>query len=264
MHDLFPVFSQSKISSFQDLVYPSPWYWANKVPYVERQDYEWPKKESKLYWRGSTTGGYSRNGGWRRQHRQHVVAAVNADDAALTLESATDRGETRWRVHQAPKSRLSQLFDVLFSHVGQCDDGDCQAQRQAFTVAPTAKQEGAWRYKYLLDVDGNAFSGRFYAFLRSHSLPFKMALFREWHDEWIRPWAHYVPLSLEATEYYEAVRYFDQEEQGRAQAIQLAEAGRDWANKVLRNQDMEVWFFRLMLEYGRLVDDDRENIGFAM
>jgi hypothetical protein len=24
--------------------------------------------------------------------------------------------------------------------------------------------------------------------------------------------------------------------------------GRDWADKVLRNEDLEVWFFRLLLE----------------
>jgi hypothetical protein len=30
----------------------------------------------------------------------------------------------------------------------------------------------------------------------------------------------------------------------------------------LRNVDFEVWFFRLLLEYGRVVDDRREEIGF--
>ena len=42
----------------------------------------------------------------------------------------------------------------------------------------------------------------------------------------------------------------------------MAERGREWSNKVLRNEDFEVWFFRLLLEYGRLVDDNRESIGF--
>ncbi|KAI9796923.1 MAG: capsule-associated protein CAP1, partial [Piccolia ochrophora] len=71
VHELFPVFSQSKVSSFQDILYPSPWYWYDKVKYDEAKDVDWEKKESKLYWRGSTTGGFSRDGGWRRQHRQN-------------------------------------------------------------------------------------------------------------------------------------------------------------------------------------------------
>src|SRR5204863_4058323 len=37
-YDLVPIFSPSKISSFQDLLYPSPWYWADRVVYNETKD----------------------------------------------------------------------------------------------------------------------------------------------------------------------------------------------------------------------------------
>ncbi|KAG9829061.1 hypothetical protein KCU77_g13913, partial [Aureobasidium melanogenum] len=99
---------------------------------------------------------------------------------------------------------------------------------------------------------------------KSHSLVFKMAVFREWHAEWLKPWIHYVPLSLRAEEALESVRYFGAEEIGKDMAIEMAERGREWSNKVLRNEDFEVWFFRLLLEYGRLVDDNRESIGFGV
>ncbi|KAK4938441.1 hypothetical protein LTR28_009598, partial [Elasticomyces elasticus] len=72
VHDLFPIFSQSKMSSFQDILYPSPWYWYGKVSYDRHKDMDWEAKENKLWWRGSTTGGFSRDGGWRRQHRQQL------------------------------------------------------------------------------------------------------------------------------------------------------------------------------------------------
>lgn len=62
VHDLFPIFSQSKISSYQDILYPSPWYWSNKVAYKESDDFDWEQKDGKMYWRGSTTGGFSRDG----------------------------------------------------------------------------------------------------------------------------------------------------------------------------------------------------------
>lgn len=62
----------------------------------------------------------------------------------------------------------------------------------------------------------------------------------------------------------EAVKYFDQVDEGKVQAVRVADAGREWARKVLRNADFEVWFFRLLLEYGRVVDDARERIGFSM
>lgn len=265
VHDLFPIFSQSKMSSFQDILYPSPWYWADKVPYHQLQDYAWDKKVEKLFWRGSTTGGFSRDGGWRRQHRQGIVRTMNGLEKAQVLVNSTGKdGSLEWHEIEISRPEYKDLFDVSFSHVGQCDPGDCSAQREFFHIAKEVQQHQAWKYKYLLDMDGNAFSGRFYAFLKSHSLPFKMAVFREWHEEWIKPWVHYVPLSLEGKEYVETVRYLDRENDGRILAAQMAEDGRQWASKVLRKKDFEAWFFRLLLEYGRLVDDDRERIGFGM
>ena len=264
-HDLLPVFSQSKVSSFQDILYPSPWYWAKKVPYNDKDDPPWQDKTPKLYWRGSTTGGFSRDGGWRRQHRQQIVRTVNAPDGKTAIYedgSFAPGAAAAPALAEAPPPPCPPLCDVRFSHVGQCDPGDCDAQREFFEIAPKAHEADAWRHRYLLDVDGNAYSGRFYAFLRSRCQIFKMALFREWHQDWLRPWLHYVPLSLKGGEWVELLRFFDREEAGRVAAQAMAEASRDWAQKVLRNEDFEVWFFRLLLEYGRLVDDDREIIGF--
>jgi hypothetical protein len=136
---------------------------------------------------------------------------------------------------------------VHFSHVGQCDPGDCDAQASFFKVANYTEQQDAWNYKYLLDMDGNAFSGRFYAFLRSRSLVFKLAVFREWHAEWLRPWAHYIPLSVQGDDWLETVRFLnDGESAGEAERI--AAASREWADKAVRQVDMEAWLFRLLLE----------------
>ncbi|MCJ1274280.1 capsule-associated protein CAP1 [Puttea exsequens] len=265
VHDLFPIFSQSKISSYQDILYPSPWYWSNKVAYDDKDDYSWEKKKNKLYWRGSTTGGFSRDGGWRRQHRQLFVEKINAlDNTKIMKNVSASPDKTEWKIEEMARKDYRDLMDVKFAHIGQCDPGDCDAQREFFEVVKADKQHEAWHYKYLLDIDGNAFSGRFYAFLKSMSLVYKMAIFREWHEEWLRPWVHYVPLGMKGDEYVESVRYFNDEPDGQVQGLKLAMQGREWAGKVLRNEDFEVWFFRLLLEYGRLVDDNRENIGYGI
>ncbi|KAK5125336.1 hypothetical protein LTR85_000445 [Meristemomyces frigidus] len=264
VHDLFPIFSQSKMSSFQDILYPSPWYWFGKVSYDQKRDMDWKAKINSLWWRGSTTGGFSRDGGWRRQHRQLLVKKLNAlDNAKILTNIHKDDPEAvpDWTTKNVPRQDYKQAMDVHFSHVGQCDPGDCDAQREFFDIAPPVDQQDAWKYRYLLDVDGNAFSGRFYAFLKSHSLTFKMAVFREWHEEWIKPWVHYIPLSLRGEEALETVRYLSAEDEGKQQAVRMAESSREWAGKVLRNEDFEAWFFRLLLEYGRVVDDNRESIG---
>ncbi|KAB5570295.1 capsule associated protein [Coniochaeta sp. 2T2.1] len=264
VHDLFPIFSQSKISSYADILYPSPWYWYEKVAYDESQDMAWEQKKDLLYWRGSTTGGFSRDGGWRRQHRQRLVSKINAVDQAKILVNRGSETDPEWAVKEVARTDFKDIMDVHFSHIGQCDEGDCAAQKEFFDIKDMAKQQAAWKYKYLLDMDGNAFSGRFYAFLKSRSLVYKFAIFREWHFEWLKPWVHYIPLSIHGEEWLEAVRFFGDGSLGKREAQRLAMQGRDWANKVLRNDDLEVWFFRLLLEYGRVIDDDREIIGFSV
>ncbi|KAI9712415.1 MAG: capsule-associated protein CAP1 [Bogoriella megaspora] len=249
IHDLFPVFSQSKVSSFQDILYPSPWYWYGKVNYDETKDMEWQTKENKLWWRGSTTGGFSRSGGWRRQHRQQFVSRINAANEAKILVNKGTENEPDWQSRKVSRTDYKDIIDVNFSHIGQCDPEDCEAQKAFFDPAPEVNQQDAWKYKYLLDMDGNAFSGRFYAFLRSHSLVYKMSIFQEWHTDWVKPWVHYIPLSLKGGEWLEIVRYFSGEPEGKEQAPRLAEQGRAWAEKALRNEDFEAYFFRLLLEY---------------
>lgn len=281
IHELTPIFSQSKISSFQDILYPSPWYWVGKVKYDKSHDTSWENKTNALYWRGSTTGGFSRNGGWRRQHRQHIVQRLNAPDKAQVLIRATDT--STHAVTNIDRRSLKHLINVHFSHIGQCDPGDCDAQQEFFHVTERADGQNAWYFKHLLDMDGNAFSGRFYSFLKSHSLTYKMAIFREWHSEWLKPWVHYIPLSLRGEEHLDLVRWFSGDQggddskgegkvpaktgngntEGEMKAREIAERSTEWHDKVLRNIDFEVWFFRLMLEYGRVVDDAREEIGFA-
>jgi len=247
-HELFPIFSQSKISSFQDILYPSPWYYMGRVKYEKERDMDWEEKAPNMYWRGSTTGGFSRDGGWRRQHRQRFLTKIQPLNQAKVLiyDNSTDSGV--WREQETNLRDMARYFDVKFTYIGQCDPGDCDAQREYFGTVEPVNMFDALASRYLLDIDGNAFSGRYYAWLLSKSLVYKLAVFREWHDEWLRPWVHYVPLGLAGDEYVESVRYFDQEESGRTEAKRLAEAGREWAQKALRNEDLEVWYFRLLLE----------------
>jgi hypothetical protein len=263
--DLIPIFSQSKVSSFQDILYPSPWYWARKVKYDSNTDVPFEKKNSSIYWRGSTTGGYSRKGGWRRQHRQSIVRALNnPETSAKVLVQDVNQNDT-WQETplQNGVSSPSRLIDVAFTHIGQCDLSDCAAQQEFFEVREQEPQWNAWRSKLALDMDGNAFSGRFHALLSSSSAVAKMAVFREWWSDWIWPWVHYVPLSVQGNEWWEVIRWFLDDEEGLKAAEAVGMAGKQWSSASFRKEDMQAWMFRLLLEYGRLIDDNREAIGFS-
>jgi hypothetical protein len=48
------------------------------------------------------------------------------------------------------------------------------------------------------------------------------------------------------------------------EAEKIARDGKVWTEKVLRKEDMEVYMFRLLLEWGRLTDDARTEVGFRI
>lgn len=47
------------------------------------------------------------------------------------------------------------------------------------------------------------------------------------------------------------------------EAKAIADAGREWASKVLRKDDMVLYLWRVVLEYARAVDDRREELGYV-
>lgn len=51
-----------------------------------------------------------------------------------------------------------------------------------------------WRHKFLVDLDGMSYSGRFFAFLESDSAIIKSSVHREFFSDWLQPWYVCSPL----------------------------------------------------------------------
>ena len=288
-HELYPVFSQSKVSGFNDILYPSAWNYIDKAKYEPKDDFPDPpfgEKNSSLFWRGATSEGVSSGSGqWKGMARQrfvHLANGVNGTGStqhAILVPHDTASGQHKLAYQNVPVSALTKLLptDVHVVHsIARCGGKDCREQEHEFAplVDPTDFQ-AHWRYKYLLDLDGAGFSGRFLPFLQSHSLPFKAAVFREWWDDRVTAWQHFVPLDIRGHGFWATLAYFaglQGKVNGRQvvleshekEAERIAENGREWAGKVLRKEDMEIYFFRLLLEWGRLTDDRRDEIGYAV
>src|SRR5688572_27787141 len=96
------------------------------------------------------------------------------------------------------------------------------------------------------DIDGNGLSGRLYPLLRSNSAVFRQAIFREWHDQRIFPWLHYIPMGLDLTDLRELMEFFLGD--GEALLEKVAEEGRTVAESVLRREDMRIYMYRLLIE----------------
>nr|POF19910.1 beta-1,2-xylosyltransferase 1 [Quercus suber] len=285
-HNLLPVFSQSKAHGFNDIIYPSPWNYLDKVkfePTADRPDVPFETKDNTLFWRGATSEGVSSGGGqWQGMTRQRFVhfahtIKASAKQVSLLIPDMRKGQTQRLTYENVPSYQVSELVSTdvqLVDTIARCGGRDCPDQTTEFApFASGVDFQDHWRYKYLLDLDGAGFSGRFLPFLHSTSLPFKAALFREWWDDRVTPWQHFVPLDLRGHGFWATLTYFtglDGKINGRdvqieghtIEAQRIAERGKKWAELVLRKEDMEIYMFRLLLEWGRITDDRRDEIGF--
>ena len=218
--------------------------------------------------------------------RQRLVHMANnltssAHDAATILlpEPNARSGQLKYQVVSGTKIKdLGLKTDMaIVERIARCGGiglHDCTDQEAEFGLVPPSEFQDHWQYRYLFDLDGAGFSGRFLPFLQSKSLPFKTALFREWYDDRLTAWRHFVPQDLRLHGMWSTLAYFagvDGKVNGQEMRMSahlkegemIAEEGRKWAGQVLRKEDMEIYFFRLLLEWGRLTDDNRENLGFV-
>ncbi|KKA25076.1 Capsular associated protein [Rasamsonia emersonii CBS 393.64] len=279
---LVPLFSQSSVRGFGDILFPSPWNYVDKVEYApsdEHPDPEYADKEDTLFWIGATTEGMSINGEWKgmtRQRFSHLMNNNTFSKVSMLMRPGKNQSyEYRIMDGTAPWKEFGLSTNV---HIAEppirCVD--CEVQEQELHTVGRMDFQDHWKYRYLFDMDGAGFSGRFHAFLQSYSLPFKTALFRQWFDSRITAWRHFVPQDLRLHDVWSTLAYFsgvsvEKDEETinlmvphHTEGVWIAEEGRKWAQQALRKEDMEIYFFRLLLEWGRLTDDLRDQLGFKL
>jgi hypothetical protein len=287
-HSLVPIFSQCKPSIFSDVLYPSPYYGlAMPLDEDDTHDMPWDDKLDRVYWAGSSTGGYARPETWATLHRQRLTLATEPNSSvpvtifekkqrsssSTTIPTAKNKNAV-WTPTQTTYGALADLFYLRITKIVQCAADACDAMRHRFITpytsssfsssSPEESPHAALHSKYALDTDGNAYSGRYYRLLKSNSAVIKHTAFREWHDRRLVPWVHFIPLSPGADEFGELVRFLTREETGRGIGERIAVQGRRWARRSLRDLDLELVFVRLLIEYGRLLRDDRDEVGFGL
>lgn len=261
-HQAVPIVAQCKPSVFNDILYPIPYYaldYDKPEVYNSTDDPAWEDKHNDLYWAGSNNGGYFADAKWKHSHRHRYVAqAYNLFKE--TSQLLTEPLPGKWARYES-STPLKALHKVYLTDVWPhlCSREQCAAQKDFFPMASQQDSNEQFRHRILMDLDGNSYSGRFYAHLRSKSLSVKQTLFQEWHDDRLWPWVHYVPISMGLEEVPEVVRWFSASGQGARYAKEIAEAGSEWWSKALRKEDMQVYMYRLILEYRRLMDPTRKG-----
>ncbi|KAK1148819.1 hypothetical protein N8T08_008704 [Aspergillus melleus] len=280
-HELFPLFGDSKLSVNNDILLPSANDWTKEdgSRSEDRNEEDWNLKNDMVFWHGPATGGHNREENWTGFHRHRFVAMMNA-----TIVEQADLGRSylnfrlpsyqHYRLAAGIEGKLPELLanytDVGFTHL-DCDgsepsDPHCPYTEDYFGLTEDVPFTEQYNYKYAPDLDGDSSSDRFRQLLLSTSLPLKSTVYNEWHDSRLVPWAHFVPMDSTFMDVYGIIEYlvgFGHDEGHDSTAEAIALGGKRWAEMVLRKEDMQIYAYRLLLEYARVCDDRREFLGFV-
>lgn len=281
---LTPLFGGSKLPTNNEILLPAPMYWNNEERFTGGNDHggPWSEKKDKVVWRGVATGGRNKESNWRGFQRHRFVAMSNSTQvsAAESWEMIPQNWAmptSQFNLAAQQENRLGEWVDK-WADTGFVDlnceiqepNGTCNYTSPYFEVMPGMKMADQFDRKYLPDIDGNSFSGRYRGFLMSTSLPIKATIFKEWHDSRLVAWKHFVPMDNRFMDFYGIMEYFLGYEGSTVkvkghdkEAEKIALAGQEWANKVLRQEDMQIYTFRLLLEYARMSDDRRDKMGWV-
>ncbi|ODV88938.1 glycosyltransferase family 90 protein [Tortispora caseinolytica NRRL Y-17796] len=274
IRELVPIFSQCTTSIHRDIRLPGNKYYINEglYGYNSEHDTDWKDKRDIAMWRGITTGGIERKDTYMKIHRNILVDTFNASDpnrkpASLFCQRPDANGVDEFSFCEVNTTGyLKSHSDVGFYDLRWCVP-DCEFLGKMYTKLPMMSSSDQYQYKYLIDVDGHSFSARFKPFLLSKSLPFKATIFREWHDSRIVPWLHFIPMDNTFEDSQRLLTYFtglhDTIEPHQGIAERIALNGRQHTSKVLRKEDVEIYLYLLLLEYARILDDNRDHIGFV-
>ncbi|KAJ7127451.1 glycosyl transferase family 90-domain-containing protein [Mycena crocata] len=229
--DLWPLLSMTKISPcFSDILFPGVYYYDKSWwsgGFMHPNDIPWADKQDKLYWRGMSNGGHIHGQNFRAFPRFRLI------DIARNHSDLID-------------ARMTGFAEM------HCTTDDCDREgiiAEYNITGPPAPKEEVYGFKYLLDVDGNTFSGRYLGLLRSGGLVFKSTAFEEYFSDWLHPYVHYIPVRPDLSDLVDKIDWARTHER-EARIIQ--ETGRLFAQVVLTDAQNDCYFSAVLLEWARL------------
>ncbi|ORX40087.1 CAP1-related protein [Kockovaella imperatae] len=173
------------------------------------------KHDHRLFWRGSTTGGYDKYRDWKDSHRLRLHLMVNGPKGGdvwwdqQAREVMMPDGNGGFDMVRRWEKSLSQAYaDVKLSGKPiQCPTVElCKEISNTIDFGAKVWPDKAAVYRYALDVDGNGWSSRFHRLLTTGSPVLKFTMFPEWHM--VTPWYHYIPLKADYSDMYDIMGFF--------------------------------------------------------
>ncbi|KAM0748929.1 hypothetical protein T439DRAFT_290975 [Meredithblackwellia eburnea MCA 4105] len=229
---------------------------------VEPQSNPWENRPfTALLWRGQTSGPlWESTTPWRTTQRSRLHLLSHAKEGDRAFVTVNEDGIAKRMV--APNHVLNPTFlnTGMVGPAVQCikEDGTCDEMERVFEgYDDRVTLEQASLYKFVLDVDGNSWSGRFRRLMMSNAAVIKATIFPEF---WTVTWLHFIPMQVDYSDMWDILAFFRGDVEGRGAhddlAQEIAKAGQDFVRRCYRWQDLEAFQFRLMLEYARLYNDE--------
>ncbi|KAL0958786.1 hypothetical protein HGRIS_014107 [Hohenbuehelia grisea] len=267
-----PRFANCATTVHHDIQIPTLLSWVEDI-LPRSEDPEWEQKlDDRMTWRGSNTGIWFSNATrWNVTQRVRLVNQANDQSGTVSvLLPPEDESEAVGTGTEMAKGLLNPLmFDIAFA--GQpigCAEETCEQLADLFDWERRQSIAEAGQFKYIFDIDGNAWSSRFKRLITSNSLVFKSTIYPEWFLDRIEPWVHYVPVQMDLSDFYDTFVFFHGGIYGEGEhedlAMKIASEGRTWSKSFWRKEDMTAYIFRLFLEYSRVMSLDRDDMNFTL
>ncbi|KAF9450825.1 glycosyltransferase family 90 protein [Macrolepiota fuliginosa MF-IS2] len=268
---MIPQFSYCSTTLHHNIRIPVPYGWVEDV-LPRNQDPRFDDKfDERLLWRGSNTGMFHASSTrWQNSHRDFLVRHTNDFVGVVdVLMPAIKEDERVGPPRKLKKSTLNPaFFDIAFSNKPiACSTTVCPILEEIYPWRPYMGQRDAGDYRYVLDVDGNGWSGRFKRLITSNSLIFKSTIYPEWYTDRIQPWLHFVPIQVDLSDLHDSLIFFRGDGNGEGSheelGMKIATAGREWSLNFWRKEDLNAYFFRLILEWSRIMSTDKAAMSYT-
>eukprot|EP00834_Sanchytrium_tribonematis_P007871 NODE_790_length_3859_cov_0.497340.p1 type:complete len:570 gc:universal NODE_790_length_3859_cov_0.497340:3032-1323(-) len=178
-----------------------------------------------------------------------------------------------------------KLADIKFNNVVEMNAEYQKMAKMYYKLVRPMPFANFFNYKMILDIDGNGYSGRILRLLRGNSLVFAAHYAQDWFSDILIPFYHYIPIDLSYSEInvdamdseFQALLSKQQSEWSQFtfnkkddfnhplgandlpakilyyqmnddQAEQIALNGQQFAETYLRDEDMDCYLFRVIIE----------------
>ncbi|KAG7089382.1 hypothetical protein E1B28_011072 [Marasmius oreades] len=266
---LVPEFAPCTTTIHHNIRVPSLYAWVNDLADTDNPDWEL-REDDRLLWRGSNTGiGHSKTTRWSSSHRNWMVMWGNGVNGTVDVMFSEVDDAPAGKPKTMRRARLNpSLIDMKFAGKLHCwDDDTCKLIERIYPVSKKMSEKEAGNYKYIMDVDGNGWSGRFKRLMTSKALILKATIYPEWYYSRIQAWFHYVPVQVDMSDLYDILVFFRGDPNGNGSHDELAKKialqGREWSKTFWKREDLVAYFYRLILEYARVASPNREKMNYT-